>query len=208
MHMQFGCGLCAPPRWRNFDASPTLFLQRVPIVGFLLTKKKVVFPAGVEYGDVVKGLPLPDSSCQGVYCSHILEHLSLVDMRQALREAHRVLVVGGIFRLVVPDLEYQARAYLDNKSDDAALNFMKETGLGREVRSRSIMSFVWEWLGNSKHLWMWDFKSLRSELLQAGFHEIRRAKFCDSEDSKFSELEAVDRWRHCLGIECRKTSDS
>ena len=32
---QFGCGLCAPPRWLNFDASPAMRLQRLPIIGFV-----------------------------------------------------------------------------------------------------------------------------------------------------------------------------
>src|SRR5262245_4439288 len=138
MYAQFGCGLCAPPGWRNFDASPTLRLQRLPIVGRLLAQGNVVFPAEVEYGDIANGLPLPDRSCQGVYCSHVLEHLSLSDLRKAVRETYRILAPGGLFRLVIPDLEYQARAYLGSQSADAAIDFMRGTLLGKEERKRSI----------------------------------------------------------------------
>jgi SAM-dependent methyltransferase len=204
MHVQFGCGLCAPSSWRNFDASPTLRLQRLPIVGQLFAKREVFFPAEVEYGDVVRGLSLPDGSCKGVYCSHVLEHLSLNDLRKAVRETHRILAVGGLFRLVVPDLEYLARSYLESPSTDAAISFMQSTLLGKEDRNRSIKPFLREWLGNSHHLWMWDFKSLKSELAQVGFTEIRRAEFGDSADPKFREVEEADRWDKSLGIECRR----
>ncbi|HEX8242224.1 MAG TPA: hypothetical protein VF541_01965 [Longimicrobium sp.] len=33
IHAQYGCGPCAPAGWRNFDASPTLRLQRLPAAG-------------------------------------------------------------------------------------------------------------------------------------------------------------------------------
>jgi ubiquinone/menaquinone biosynthesis C-methylase UbiE len=191
--------------WRNFDASPRLRLQRLAVVGGFLARGKVVFPAEVEYGDVVKGLPLADRSCQGVYCSHVLEHLSLSDLRKAMRETHRVLAAGGLFRLVVPDLEYHARVYLENPSAGAAIDFMRATRLGNENRKRSIMPFLRDWLGNSNHLWMWDFKSLSGELSQASFSEIRRAEFGDSPDPKFNEVETADRWHCCLGIECRRS---
>jgi hypothetical protein len=203
-YLQYGCGLSAPVGWLNFDASPTLRLQRLPVLGRLLRQGAVVFPVSVEYGDVVKGLPLTDGSCEAAYCSHVLEHLALNDLRRALRETHRVLARGAVFRLVVPDLEYSARAYLANEAPDAAFEFMRTTRLGKEERRRSLRSFLHEWLGNSEHLWMWDYRSLASELARAGFTDIRRAEFGDSSDPKFHEVEHQDRWTMCLGIECRK----
>ena len=142
--------------------------------------------------------------CQGVYCSHVLEHLALNDLRKALRETYRILAGGGIFRLVVPDLEREARTYLDDESSAAAIGFMRATLLGKEERTRSIKAFLREWLGNSHHLWMWDFKSLREELQEAGFSEIRRAELGDSVDPKFVEVEDAGRWIACLGVECRR----
>ena len=40
-----------------------------------------------------------------VYCCHTLEHLHHYDVKQALKEFHRVLVSGGMAAVVVPDLE-------------------------------------------------------------------------------------------------------
>lgn len=84
LYVQYSCAWCAPAGWTNFDASPTLRFERLPIIGNLYTKNENRFPENVEYGDIVKGLPVPDDSCKGIYCSHVLEHLSLSDFRVAL----------------------------------------------------------------------------------------------------------------------------
>jgi predicted SAM-dependent methyltransferase len=205
-YIQYGCGWSAPPEWRNFDASPTLRFERLPVLGALFTKNKSRFPENVEYGDIVGGLPVAYKSCDGVYCSHVLEHLSLEDFRVALRNTRQLLRSGGTFRLVVPDLEYLVHQYLDSRDQDAAMDLMRESGLGFERRAHGIKEVVISILGNSRHLWMWDYKSLERELLDAGFVEIRRAAFGDSADSMFSLVEVESRWLHCLGVECKKAA--
>ncbi len=203
-YVNYGCGHSAPRSWTNFDASMTLRLERLPFIGKLIAKNEVRFPDNVEYGDIVKGLPVPDSSCKAVYCSHVLEHLSLDDCRTALRNTYRILKKSGTFRLVVPDLEYLANKYLDDRSTTAAVVFMKESALGKERRRRGLIEFAIEWLGNSSHLWMWDFSSIERELTQVGFVGIRRARFGDASISEYTDIEEKVRWENCLGVECKK----
>src|SRR5712691_5357503 len=105
LYVHYGSGWCAPPNWRNFDASPTLRFERIPVIGRLYTKNATRFPENIEYGDIVKGLPIEDESCKAIYCSHVLEHLSLEDFRVALRNTHKLLRKDGVFRFVMPDLE-------------------------------------------------------------------------------------------------------
>lgn len=202
--VQYGCGFSSPASWRNFDASPTLRFERLPLIGGLYTKNERRFPENVEYGDIVKGLPVPDASCRLVYCSHILEHLALDDSRTALRNTYRILEKGGRFRLVLPDLTQLVEDYVHDPSEEAAISFIRETALGRERRNRTLKAFVVEWFGSGQHLWMWDYKSVSRELREAGFTEIRRAVFGDSEDPSFAEVEDEERWRGCLGVECTK----
>ena len=205
LYVQYGCGLSAPDGWLNFDASPTLRLQRLPF-GLGAAAKRFVqprFPENVRYGDVTSGLPLQDNCCKYVYCSHILEHLALEDLRRALKETWRILEPGGIFRLVLPDLESCVESYRQSNESDAASRFMRETGLGKEVRAKGFGGFLRDWLGNSQHLWMWDEKALMHELDNAGFTHCRRAAFGDG-DPVFESVEAEDRWTGCLGMECRK----
>ena len=203
-YVQYGCGWCAPETWRNFDASLTLRFERLPVIGRLYTKNDARFPENVEYGDITRGLPVPDDSCRGVYCSHILEHLSLEDFRSALINTHRILEKGCCFRLVVPDLECSINRYINDLSPEAALIFMAETLLGREKRNRGVKGLAYDWFGNSMHLWMWDYKSLVRELGNAGFVSIRRAEYGDAADVMFNEVEQNKRWQHCLGVECKK----
>lgn len=201
-YVQYGSGWSAPAGWLNFDASPTLRFERLPILGRLYTKNAARFPENVQYGDIVKGLPITEGACQAVYCSHVLEHLSLYDFRLALKNTRRLLQSGGKFRLVLPDLENCINNYMNNSDANSALIFMRQTGLGSERRSTGLKSFIIDWFGNSRHQWMWDYKSLEVELLQAGFGNVRRAMYGDSQEPKFSEVEEFSRWENCLGIEC------
>src|SRR5271154_2334251 len=83
-YVQYGCGFSAPAQWTNFDASLTLRLERVPLLGGVAAGKNGRFPSNVLYGDIVRGLPVAARSCHAIYCSHVLEHLSLNDFRAAL----------------------------------------------------------------------------------------------------------------------------
>jgi SAM-dependent methyltransferase len=205
LYVQYGCGLFAPTGWRNFDASPTLRLQKLPVVGrFMSHGGHERFPSNVEYGDIVVGLPIPAKSCRAIYCSHVLEHLALDDFRVALKNTYSYLEEGGIFRFVLPDLEQLAKEYLASGEPTAALEFMEHSYLGRKIRPRKLKGFVFEWLGNSTHLWMWDFESISVELEKAGFQRIRRAEFGDSSVSHFKEAEDIGRWQNCLGVECMR----
>jgi predicted SAM-dependent methyltransferase len=174
------------------------------VLGRLYTRNSARFPDNVEYGDIVKGLPLAEDSCSGIYCSHILEHLSLEDFRNALKNTRAFLKPAGLFRMVLPDLEWSIRCYVENASSGAALDFMKETGLGHEHRAKGLGGVLSAVLGNSQHLWMWDYKGIKRELEAAGFVDIRKAEFGDSGDATFNTVEDRERWENCLGVECKK----
>lgn len=207
-YVQYGCGLSAPEQWINYDASPTLQIQKAPLIGGLLKSNlNTEFPSNVLFGDIIKGLPEEVNSVDGLYCSHTLEHLALNDMRRALANSYAILRKGGIFRCVVPDLEYAAREYikrLDAGDETASMFFMQDTLLGVENRPRGAKGMVSSYFGNSHHLWMWDRKSLARELINAGFIEVRECGFNDSEDPMFRHVEDPSRFVNAVALECRK----
>ena len=193
----------------HFDASPTLWVQRLPLFGLLfrgrfLGRRFPVFPPNVEYGDIVHGLPVHPDSCRAVYCSHVLEHLTLNEFRVALRNTYSYLKPGGIFRFVLPDLKKLAEDYLESSAVDASITFMEQSHLGKKRRPSNPLEFAAYWLGHSGHSWMWDSSSVSSELEKVGFKEVRRAQFGDSEDPHFSHVEDFERWKGALGVECVK----
>jgi hypothetical protein len=200
--VQYGCGFSAPTTWRNFDCSPTLRFERLPLIGRLYTKNQNRFPANVEYGDIVKGLPLSARSCAVIYASHVLEHLTLSEFQLALKHTYELLEPRGTFRIVVPDLETLAKRYVASSESTAAHVFMKETSLGIESRSRNVKGALRSWLANSSHLWMWDFKSLKHELGATGFVDVEKRGFGDN--PVFADVEDASRFVDAVAVQCSK----
>jgi predicted SAM-dependent methyltransferase len=89
-----GCGGCFHSGWTNFD-----LVSQSPHV--------------IQH-DLRTRLPLSDRSCAVVYHSHVLEHFPRTFAPLFLQECYRVLVPGGLLRVVVPDLETIVRLYLKN----------------------------------------------------------------------------------------------
>jgi hypothetical protein len=217
VYVQYGCGPSAGEGWLNFDSSPTLRIERVPVIGGLVSRRfsgnTWRFPASVRYGDICKGLPVAVGTARGVYASHVLEHLSLDDCRQALINTYELLAPGGTFRLIVPDLQERAKRYVEEaakRSSVAAGIFLDASGLGQERRPRTLLQHVRQMIGGSKHLWRWDEYAMAAELSKANFVDIRRCEFNDSTDSMFSKVEEHSRFfdeklqiRECA-LEARK----
>ena len=206
INVQYGCGLSDPDGWINFDASPTLRLQKIPLVGRLI--KKVDFSPRILYGDILKELPnISVRSCDAIYCSHVLEHLSLQDLRLALQNTYKFLKPGGIFRCVLPDLECAINNYIasrDNGDITAANKFMYETMLGIQNRPKTIKDKLIFLYGNSHHLWMWDKHTMDLELQKVGFTSVRHCLYNDSVNKNFVDVEQISRFYDAIAFEAIK----
>lgn len=156
LYVQFGSGLSAPDGWLNFDASPRLRFENLPLVRKMLGKR-ALFPAAVRYGDIIGGLPVPAGTVKGLYASHVLEHLHRTDLEIALVNAFRVLQPGGVFRLIVPDLAWRVDEYVRTRGGAEAADLLQDRlhfrlrepphGLSRKLRAA---------FGLSMHQWMYD----------------------------------------------------
>lgn len=124
--LNLACGDQAHPEWTNVEFWPHCVRYRALIVGRLFRNLDATRThldgrgIPVRFADLRDGIPYSDESFDVVYHSNFLEHLSPADAEQLLRECHRVLRPGGLLRVVVPDLEVQARAYLDALGDAKA----------------------------------------------------------------------------------------
>lgn len=205
-YVQYGCGFKAPAEWINYDSSPTLRFEKLPLIGKLYTLNKQRFPKNVKYGDIVKGLPEKSNSCDGVFCSHVLEHLAYNDFINAIKNTYDILKPGGIFRGVVPDLRYSILLYVEKygERDAPANEFMRNTLMGAESRPKSLASNIQALYGNSHHLWMWDYKSLEFELKKNGFINVRPCQYADSLDPFFDLVEEKKRFLKAAAFECQK----
>ncbi|MFT4803572.1 MAG: putative SAM-dependent methyltransferase [Psychroserpens sp.] len=209
-YVQYGCGPFSNPNgWENFDTSPTLRLQRLPIIGKLtIGYAPVVFSENIKYGDILKGLPNVDSeSCDAVFCSHVLEHLTLADCKIAISNTYKILKKDGVFRCIVPDLEAYALQYLKAlKSDATEANhiFLGRLMLHQKNKVKSVRDFMIQSLGNAGHKYMWDKYSLKKELTEAGFSSVRLCKYNDSAIRAFESVENIERFSDAIAFEAIK----
>lgn len=189
-----GCGFSTGASWENYDASPTLRFERLPVIGRLYTKNASRFPAAVRYGDITRGPLCAPGEAEAVYCSHMLEHVPLEDMRRTLVHILTMLAPGGVFRLIVPDLGNYVARYTDASDPERAHRLMRETLLGKVSAPAGMTGRVKQALGLSTHLWMYDEASMRLELERAGFADIRRCHFGDADNPVFAEVEEAIRF--------------
>jgi hypothetical protein len=200
IRVHFGCGDSIGASWKNFDVSPMLMIERIPLIGSLLHKALgggTPFPREVIYGNIAEKLLVPEGTAHAAYASHVLEHLTLEEARRAVRHTFRMLRPGGMFRVIVPNLRSRAERYLQDLEagdPEAASNFMRYSLLGLEQRPRGMIRTLRRAFSGTPHLWMWDTVAMRAELERAGFVNVRECKFGDAEDPAFRELEREDRF--------------
>lgn len=117
----------------------------------------------IDYRHEVQTLPMiADDSVELIYASHVLEYFDRSEVLQVLQEWRRVLAVGGLLRLAVPDFERLTEVYLQHRKLDLILGPM----YGR-----------WEIPGTGTvvyHKTVYDYFSLCAMLEQTGFRNARR----------------------------------
>jgi hypothetical protein len=199
-----GCHFTVGPSWENFDASPTLRFEQLPLIGRLYTKNERRFPKEVRFGNIVTSLLCDAGTADAVYASHMIEHASLTDFRTVLRNVNNMLRDGGCFRLVTPDLEFMINKYVNSTDPERGNVFIRETGMGLETSTAPLLSRIKRVLGFSHHFWLYDEQTLKTELENAGFQRVRRCYFGDSQMDEFVEIENAFQFENNLGMECFK----
>lgn len=207
--LNLGCGYQTSERCTNIDWSLPVRLKgsRVgrmvaPVV--ITGSRREAYDAmdgDVMRHDLRKGIPFPDKSVDGVYHSHLMEHLDRDVVPTFLAEVKRVLKPGGVHRIVVPDLEHETRRYLASLDDSLAgrsspneheanihlliEQMVRKESWGTSHQSRLRRRTENTLLGDARkrgetHQWMYDRVSLPAILVEAGFTDPKVASFDSS----------------------------
>lgn len=178
--LHFGCGPeVSPTEWEDYDGSWNLWLQHAlpgkAIRPVIRKFNRYEWPSHVRYLDLTRPLPFEDASADAIYASHVLEHLYHADALRLLQECRRVLKVGGVLRLVLPDLEHMIQAYAASRDPNAAFELNRQL-LFREVeRPDSLWKRIYAALADfHSHKFMYDARLLAHLLVEAGFRDIIR----------------------------------
>ncbi len=128
----------------------------------------------------------------GIFAEHVLEHLTIFDGLEALKELRRILMKGGVLRISVPDLQKYINFYCRKKVDKKFDNWI-------DLRSEAI----WSLNHNFGHHSVYDFSLLNDLLKKAGFQDIRKKKFNQSEDKNL-KIDDIGRKWESLYVEAIK----
>jgi predicted SAM-dependent methyltransferase len=152
--------------------------------------------------DLVNGIPAEDNSLDLIYHSHMLEHLSYEDGINFIKECYRTLKPNGRMRILVPDLELWINAY-SSKNRFFFEQYRKILNSDIYVTNASIFMGM---LHNHEHKCGYDFESLSWVLGNAGFIEIEKKLYADSQIEGIIEIEPSMplRTMESLCVECIK----
>jgi predicted SAM-dependent methyltransferase len=120
--------------------------------------------------DLRTPLPFPAEVADAVFHEHVLEHFGLGEGIALLRECHRVLRIGGVLRVGVPDAGAYTRSYAG--LDD----YLERVRPGRPTRMLALQE-IFQWDG---HRSAYDSETLRLAFRAAGFEESEDRDFGDS----------------------------
>jgi len=146
-------------------------------------------------------IDLPDESCEIVFCSHVFEHIPHTQLPIVLSEINRVLCVGGVLRILTPDLSVIAKAYVEKdddffekaKKEDETIrtdlgfggmfmNFVVSPGQDTALLNRDLNQFV----AGYAHLYSYDYEMLATLLNYVGYIP-KQAKFGESDTVELRE---------------------
>ena len=108
LRLNLGCGRTTHEEFVNIDFNIFLRFGKIPGLKSLLARFGVSYPNldNVLIHDLRHGIPFAAESADVVYHSHLIEHIDYEHVNPFLQEIRRVLKIGGIQRLVLPDLEH------------------------------------------------------------------------------------------------------
>lgn len=137
-------------------------------------------------------LPFGADSVDGVFHEHVLEHFTLPQAYELMKEAFRVLRPGGVLRAAVPDAGRYVRGY---RAGDEDLENLRP---GRPTQ----MLAVQEVFNQHGHRSAYDLETLCLLLTAAGFAGARGREFGDTDLPESPDSE--HRRSESLYVEARK----
>jgi predicted SAM-dependent methyltransferase len=199
MKLNLGCGPVQPEGWVNVDGSNRAWLaSRLPWIDRICVSCKLFAPTDFNpstvWANLLKRFPWDDRSVQAVYLGEILEHFTREEGEGLLRECHRVLELGGVIRVRVPD---DAAFWGNYVREYEATRRLPRTQWSSDHTRWTRMHFQevcttrpkpWRSMGHY-HKFGYDDVSLILLLEKIGFREVDRRRL---HESRIDDIQAVE----------------
>ncbi len=160
--IQFGCGANRLDGWENFDAEI----------------------------DIRRTLPQHNDEVDFIFLEHLLEHITQKEAYRFIEECYRVLKVGGVMRIVIPDLK---KIYEGSNSDYLGFISMFFPA-GKVMTTKEAVENI---IFNHNHETYWNADLLITLLSILGFRcSIERYR-----ESRIKELNDIDGHWKLMGLD-------
>ena len=138
--------------------------------------------------------PFKSNSIDLIYSSHCIEHIKFESVPLLLKDAYRVLKTGGVFRIVVPDVDKLYSLYDLNKNSKNFKFYSSGMRAKYSLKDSILELFGFnldndKFLNNSMHLSFYNSSSLKLLLIASGFNSFRVCSFGQSEIDEFKETQ-------------------
>lgn len=165
------------------------------------------------YLDAYRRFPFPDRSFRVIYSEHLIEHLRIDRVERFLREVHRVLEDGGLFRFSCPDLQLFAARYVAGDRE-----FFQPVLVDFEGRRRAkphpkywvVRTTGGAFMSRAQHFhhhrWMYDYGTLRSCLEEVGFGSVTKQPYRHSVVEEAGTMDGPVREWESLYIDAVKSA--
>jgi len=201
LYINIGCGSHPIDGWKNYDYNKFIFLAKIKPL-YIFFKHLRFIPSGykrfmelvisnnISYCNAAKQIPEKDNSVSVLYSSHMLEHLDDKETDVFLKESIRVLIKGGLIRIVVPDFEILIKNYL--KSNDPK-QFINESCLVSEKPHKILKKIQYLIQGHGWHFNMYNKQTLTCLMKEYGFSDI---KILDPGETQINSKHGLDLYAH------------
>tara|TARA_B100001057_G_C22854895_1_gene952340 strand:+ start:1447 stop:2124 length:678 start_codon:yes stop_codon:yes gene_type:complete len=139
--------------------------------------------------DLRRGIPLPDSSVDIIYSSHLLEHIPFKELKLFLNECRRVLKENGEMKVAVPNAGLYIDAYNKNfnfRPKESMKDHFHNIDTGSRLDQINLIAYM-----GDEHKYMFDEENLINTLTSSGFSKACPREFDISIDSKDRDFESV-----------------
>ena len=191
MIVNIGCGSARPgPPWVNVDTlyeylGPGGQWERAGSADAMESIRRLREEPNYQNWDCRNPWPLHAESADGVYMSHVLEHLDCQECLKTLRVARRVLKPKGVIRVGVPD----PAVFRMNFAEDTAENTKRLFGEGEALWPGGPSTFTEGALFFKEHKQALGEDALWCCLAVAGFRSVTPQKFRQTKDPRLCELD-------------------
>lgn len=197
MFINLGCGpgKLEALQYENYDSSRKLLLSKLHVPAKFLyhPSKEAVWDTRAKFRNVLN-LNFTNDTVDGVYSSHLLEHLYYEDALSLINKIYCFLKPGGIVRFALPDYDNFVDEYISQRlvnPVDAIKTFenrLLSHSPARPTITTRLRDYV---LGNlHTHKWHPTFPLVKDALNSVGYSTVERKSFRESTLPQMELLES------------------